>query len=140
MLYVECQCLTGLVWRRADAPGVFNTLPVAFGKANEAASDQPGRAVVSDFLNKVLKLAALRIADICERLSFEPVDKNSITVQVPHSRSLPIHTTMTSRRKCLLRAVDSDISLMPVAIESLPVWQQTSCCLLSYTPMGGCHL
>ncbi len=38
--------------------------------------------MVSDFLNKVLKLAALRIADICERLSFEPVDKNAITVQV----------------------------------------------------------
>ncbi|CAL5223875.1 g6466 [Coccomyxa viridis] len=68
--------------KRNDATGAFNTLPVAFGKANEAASDQPGRAVVSDFLNKVLKLAALRIADICERLSFEPVDKNSITVQV----------------------------------------------------------
>jgi len=66
----------------ADATTVFNTLPHAFGKPNEAASDQPGRAVVSDFLNKVLKLAALRIADICERLSFEPVAKNSITVQV----------------------------------------------------------
>ena len=38
--------------------------------------------MISDFLNKVLKLAALRIADICERLSFEPVDKNAITVQV----------------------------------------------------------
>lgn len=55
---------------------------MAFGKPNEAHSEQPGRAVVSDFLNKVLKLAALRIADICERLSFEPVDKNCITVQV----------------------------------------------------------
>ena len=62
---------------------MFTDLPVAFGKANEVVSDQPGRAVVSDFLNKVLKLAALRIADICERLTFEPVDKNSITVQVP---------------------------------------------------------
>ena len=61
---------------------MFNTLPAAFGRPNEAASEQPGRAVVSDFLNKVLKLAALRIADICERLSFEPVDKNAITVQV----------------------------------------------------------
>ena len=57
-------------------------LPHAFGKPNEAQNEQPGRAVVSDFFNKVLKLAALRIADICERLSFEPVDKNAITVQV----------------------------------------------------------
>ena len=66
----------------ADATTVFNALPAAFGRPNEAASEQPGRAVVTDFLNKVLKLAALRIADICERLSFEPVDKNAITVQV----------------------------------------------------------
>ena len=65
----------------ADATVAFHTLPHAFGKPGEVQSEAPGRAVVSDFLNKVLKLAALRIADICERLSFEPVDKNAITVQ-----------------------------------------------------------
>ena len=82
-LHSLCRALTGGVWGCTDATVMFSHLPAAFGKSNEAASDQPGRAVVSDFLNKVLKLAALRIADICERLSFEPVDKNSITVQVP---------------------------------------------------------
>jgi hypothetical protein len=56
-------------------------VPAAFGKLGEGA-DRPGRAVISDFLNKVLKLAALRIADICDRLEFEPLERDQIVLQV----------------------------------------------------------
>ena len=91
----------------ADATAAFHTLPHAFGKPGEAASEAPGRAVVSDFLNKVLKLAALRIADICERLSFEPVDKIAITVQASGD---PTHGCMQLWRYLLT------ISVLPLCL------------------------
>lgn len=65
----------------AELPGVPGALPAAFGRPGEGL-ERPGRAVVSDFLNKVLKLAALRITDICDRLDFEPLDRNQIVSQV----------------------------------------------------------
>lgn len=59
-------------------------LPAAFGRPGEGL-ERPGRAVVSDFLNKVLKLAALRITDICDRLDFEPLNRDQIVLQVSDS-------------------------------------------------------
>lgn len=57
------------------------TLPAAFGRAGEGA-ERPGRAVLADFLHKVLKLAALRLADLCDRLDFEPLDRHDVLMQV----------------------------------------------------------
>lgn len=65
----------------AGAGGGQRVVPAAFGKLYDGA-ERPGRAVVSDFLNKVLKLAALRIADICDRLDFEPLEREQIVLQV----------------------------------------------------------
>ena len=83
----------------AEQPGVPGALPAAFGRPGEGL-ERPGRAVVSDFLNKVLKLAALRISDICERLDFEPLDRDQIVSQVLLT-TLPdiCHTGPTQYRK-----------------------------------------
>lgn len=72
----------------AEQPGVPGALPAAFGRPGEGL-ERPGRAVVSDFLNKVLKLAALRISDICERLDFDPLDRDQIVSQVLPANSPP---------------------------------------------------
>ena len=42
----------------------------------------PGRAVLAEFLTKLLRLAALRLSDLCERLSFSPLDKADVLSQV----------------------------------------------------------
>jgi hypothetical protein len=85
-LWVDC--VVGAA--AAELPGVPGVLPAAFGRPGEGL-ERPGRAVVSDFLNKVLKLAALRITDICDRLDFEPLDRNQIVSQVlPSFLHLPM--------------------------------------------------
>jgi hypothetical protein len=38
---------------------------------------------VADFLSRVLKLAGLRLSDLCDRLSFAPLDRNEVLAQVP---------------------------------------------------------
>ena len=57
------------------------TLPAAFGRGVEGDA-RPGRAVVADFLHKVLKLAALRLADLCDRLDFAPLEHADLLTQV----------------------------------------------------------
>lgn len=42
----------------------------------------PGRAVLAEFLTKLLRLAALRLGDLCDRLSFSPLDRADILSQV----------------------------------------------------------
>jgi hypothetical protein len=41
--------------------------------------------------DQVLKLAALRIRDICERLDFEPLDCDAVCVQARLVPPLPTH-------------------------------------------------
>ena len=45
----------------------------------------PGRAVLAEFLSKLLRLAALRLGDLCDRLSFSPLDRADILSQVCES-------------------------------------------------------
>ena len=47
----------------------------------------PHRAVLAEFLTKLLRLSALRLADLCERLNFAPMDKSDILAQVGHGWS-----------------------------------------------------
>ena len=56
-------------------------LPSAFGDPQEEL-DRPQRAVLADFLRKVLKLGWLRLADLCERMDFDPLDRQDILIQV----------------------------------------------------------
>ncbi|KAK9837434.1 hypothetical protein WJX81_002188 [Elliptochloris bilobata] len=63
-----------------DMP-VVGALPAAFGRPGEG-EERPGRPVLADFLAKVLKLAALRLADLCDRLDFEPLDRHDVLMQV----------------------------------------------------------
>lgn len=64
---------------------MFGPLPAAFGAPSEHL-ERPGRAVIADFLRKVLKLGLLRLADLCERMEFEPLDRQDILTQVQLSR------------------------------------------------------
>ena len=38
--------------------------------------------MLAEFLTKLLRLSALRLADLCERLNFAPMDKADILAQV----------------------------------------------------------
>lgn len=58
----------------------FGPLPQAFGSPTEHL-DRPGRAVIADFLRKVLKLGLLRMADLCDRMDFDPLDRQDILTQ-----------------------------------------------------------
>ncbi len=93
------------------------TLPAAFGRASEGA-ERPGRAVLADFLHKVLKLAALRLADLCDRLDFEPLDRHDVLMQVGLLHS-PAHSLV-----CLLSG-------------TRPCFTMWACCECSTRP---CHL
>ena len=57
-----------------------SALPAAFGRPGEG-EERPGRAVLGDFLAKVLRLAALRLSDLCDRLDFEPLDCQDVLTQ-----------------------------------------------------------
>ena len=60
-------------------------LPYCFGEGTESASGaEQGRArmVVADFLRKVLKLASLRLTDLCDRIDFSPLDRTDVLTQV----------------------------------------------------------
>lgn len=59
----------------------LGTLPNAFGSPSKNL-DRPGRAVVADFLRKVLKLGLLRLEDLCERIEFKPMSKKDVLTQV----------------------------------------------------------
>jgi hypothetical protein len=63
-----------------EAGGGSGALPAAFGPPGEGL-ERPGRAVLADFLAKVLKLAALRLADLCGRLDFEPLERQDVLSQ-----------------------------------------------------------
>lgn len=66
-------------------------LPAAFGRPGEG-EERPGRAVLGDFLAKVLRLAALRLADLCDRLDFEPLDRQDVLTQARRAgRGTPVH-------------------------------------------------
>ena len=69
----------------------LGTLPVAFGSPSEYL-ERPGRAVTADFLRKVLKLGLLRLEDLCDRIDFEPLDKQSILTQVNPPGKPPLPT------------------------------------------------
>ena len=49
--------------------------------AAQRPGSSPGRAVLAEFLAKLLRLAALRLSDLCDRLSFSPLDKSDILTQ-----------------------------------------------------------
>ena len=60
-------------------------LPPAFNAGGADVGicrDRPGRAVLADFLKKLLRLSALRLADLCERMEFSPLDQSEILTQV----------------------------------------------------------
>ena len=60
-------------------------LPPAFSTGGHDVSvsrDKPGRAVLADFLKRLLRLSALRLADLCERMDFSPHDQGDILTQV----------------------------------------------------------
>jgi len=52
------------------------------GVSPSAAVVAKARRQVADFLARVLKLAGLRLSDLCDRLSFGPVDRNDMLAQV----------------------------------------------------------
>lgn len=56
-------------------------LPSAFGPPGEH-QERPGHAVIADFLRKVLKLGLLRLADLCDRMDFDPLERQDILTQV----------------------------------------------------------
>ena len=59
----------------------MGTLPTAFGSPTKH-KERPGRAVIADFLRKVLKLSLLRLDDLCDRIDCVPLDKHNILAQV----------------------------------------------------------
>lgn len=38
--------------------------------------------MIADFLRKVLKLGLLRLADLCDRMDFDPLDRQEVLTQV----------------------------------------------------------
>ncbi|KAK9863068.1 hypothetical protein WJX84_009434 [Apatococcus fuscideae] len=62
-----------------------DSLPLAFcqpGEEPAAADDhRPCRTAVADFLLYVLRLAARRLSDLCQRMSFEPLSASSVLEQ-----------------------------------------------------------
>ena len=56
--------------------------------APSAAVVAKARRQVADFLARVLKLAGLRLSDLCDRLSFASVDRNDVLAQVFAVRGL----------------------------------------------------
>ena len=84
-------------------------LPHSYGP-NEAPAaslqpgvpEKPGRALVHEFLKKVLKLSLIRLLDLSDRLDFEPADRMDIVTQVSsklsgkHCMQLPVHGTLSS--------------------------------------------
>ncbi|KAK9811088.1 hypothetical protein WJX73_001682 [Symbiochloris irregularis] len=70
-----------------DQQASVSNLPPAFADEGDEEEDalareRPGRAVVADFLRKLLRLSALRLADLCERLDFSPMQPADILQQV----------------------------------------------------------
>ena len=64
-------------------------LPHSYGLNEAPAASQqsgvpevPGRALVHEFLKKVLKLSLIRLLDLSDRLDFEPADRMDIVTQV----------------------------------------------------------
>lgn len=70
-------------------------LPQAFCQEGEepvSSNDQrPCRNAVADFLHCVLRLAARRLSDLCQRMSFEPLSASQVLEQV---RSLSVETIL----------------------------------------------
>ncbi len=73
----------------------MGALPAAFGSLSKHL-DRPGRAVTADFLRKVLKLGLLRLEDLCDRIDFDPLDKQSILTQ---ASAYPFRLTIRSTKQ-----------------------------------------
>ena len=68
----------------AESPAVAGRLLPAVGEGQEEGQlcrDRP-RAVLAEFLRKLLRLSVLRLADLCERLDLAPMDQGDVLRQV----------------------------------------------------------
>ena len=85
----EAGCAAELTLAIATDPDIEARVPICFaGDAAGAASSASAAAnvkaqrQVADFLARVLKLAGLRLSDLCDRLNFAPIDRNDVLTQV----------------------------------------------------------
>lgn len=77
-------CLAGSLG--AGPMQLQRSLPLAFAAdgtdvVNTHAA-RPGRMVLAEFLRRLLRLSALRLADLCERMDFHPVEPGNVLTQV----------------------------------------------------------
>lgn len=74
---------TGGINRATSLPAGFSG--GAGGSQSSAGGthgDPQARALLADFLRKVLRLAALRLADLCDRMDFHPMPRADVLAQV----------------------------------------------------------